>query len=168
MKSGWMLSTPIRARVRYTSEKGLFQLVKNPCGRCTMSLVFGELRRWSRLCPNRNLHRGARRLRRNLLRFIRWAPTHRALTSRVARVTSPNMTNKASVDADIAAALAETERAGLKLVLTIRNGLVFFAAILIIATQGVERGVFGAAIASIFLLVGLAFQAVVATSNDRT
>ena len=50
------------------------------------------------------------------------------------------MTNKASVDADIAAALAEMERAGLKLVLTIRNGLVFFAAILIIATQGVEGG----------------------------
>ena len=68
---------------------------------------------------------------------------------------------------DIDKALADTERAGLQLVLTIRSVIVFAALIGILATQGFERGLFGAGLVSIFLVIGLIYRAIVVLRRDR-
>ena len=68
---------------------------------------------------------------------------------------------------DIDRALAETERAGLSLVLTIRSAIVFIGLVSILLTQGIDRGLFGASIVLIFLVVGLAYRALVVLRRDR-
>ena len=66
------------------------------------------------------------------------------------------------------AILARTERAGLRLVLIIRSAIVFLWLSSILLTQGIERGIFGASIAAVFLVIGLAYLAVVIAERDRT
>lgn len=77
------------------------------------------------------------------------------------------MPGSQSADRSIDQALAETERSGLRLVLTIRTGLVFSAIVFILATQGVQRGFMGASMATVFLVVGLAYRAIVIARRDR-
>ncbi|MEM1161903.1 MAG: adenylate/guanylate cyclase domain-containing protein, partial [Pseudomonadota bacterium] len=63
--------------------------------------------------------------------------------------------------------LAETERAGLRLVLTIRSAIIVFAILLILVPQGLERGIFGASVAFVFLAIGLAYRTLVVLRRDR-
>ncbi|MEM9062501.1 MAG: adenylate/guanylate cyclase domain-containing protein [Pseudomonadota bacterium] len=68
---------------------------------------------------------------------------------------------------DIEAALSDTERAGLSLVLTIRTVLVVIVIVGVIGSQGIERGLFGASFALIFLLIGLGYRTIVIRKRDR-
>lgn len=74
---------------------------------------------------------------------------------------------RTSARPDIEAALSDTERAGLSLVLTIRSGLVLVAIFGILGTMGLERGLFGASVALIFLLIGLAYRVILLRRQDR-
>lgn len=64
-------------------------------------------------------------------------------------------------------ALADTERAGLVITLTIRSVLVAMLMVFIGATQGLATGWFGMAVASAFLLTGLAYLWLVRRRRDR-
>lgn len=77
------------------------------------------------------------------------------------------MAANTSIHQDIEAALADTERAGLSLVLTIRSVLVVIVIVGVLGTQGLERGLFGASIAVIFLLIGLGYREIVRTRRDK-
>ncbi|MEM7190635.1 MAG: adenylate/guanylate cyclase domain-containing protein [Pseudomonadota bacterium] len=77
------------------------------------------------------------------------------------------MTERASIEQDIDAALAETERAGLRVVLNIRLTIVVLAGVLIVMLQGVERGLLGAGVAFVFLSIGLVYRWVVQARRDR-
>ncbi|MEM1298867.1 MAG: adenylate/guanylate cyclase domain-containing protein [Pseudomonadota bacterium] len=73
----------------------------------------------------------------------------------------------AATQTDISDVLAETERAGLRIVLAIRNGVVGFAMLFIAVTQGFATGWFGLLVISIFLLVGLLYRWLVLRALDR-
>lgn len=75
--------------------------------------------------------------------------------------------SKAQPQADIELVLAETERAGLRIVLAIRNGVVALAMLSITVTQGLENGWFGMLVISIFLVIGLVYRWLVVREHDR-
>lgn len=77
------------------------------------------------------------------------------------------MAANTTINQDIEAALADTERAGLSLVLTIRTLLVVIVIAGVLGTQGLERGLFGASFALIFLLIGLGYRGIVRARRDR-
>ena len=72
-----------------------------------------------------------------------------------------------SIHQDIETALADTERAGLAIVLTIRSVLIGVALLAIIGTMGLDRGLFGASFALIFLFIGLGYRSIVRARRDR-
>ncbi len=78
-----------------------------------------------------------------------------------------SLTMNRSAATDIDLALAETERAGLRLVLTIRSVIVFLGLVSILTTQGWERGLYGASIVSMFLIIGIIYFIFVINRRDR-
>ncbi|MEM8752928.1 MAG: hypothetical protein AAGF90_08135, partial [Pseudomonadota bacterium] len=72
----------------------------------------------------------------------------------------------APIDAEIETALTETERAGLRLTLIVRSALVVAFAIFSIVAQPWPQGLTGAGYASIFLVSGLVYLALVQAKRD--
>ncbi len=68
---------------------------------------------------------------------------------------------------DTDATLARTERAGLRIVLMVRNTVVALMMIYALGTQGLEAGWFGAVALSVFLVIGLAYRVLVVREADR-
>ncbi|MEM0988441.1 MAG: adenylate/guanylate cyclase domain-containing protein [Pseudomonadota bacterium] len=64
-------------------------------------------------------------------------------------------------------ALAATERAGLRIVLAIRNAIVTFGILFIGVTQGLQNGWFGMSVISVFLGIGLVYRWLVVRQRDR-
>lgn len=77
------------------------------------------------------------------------------------------MTRRPDGDTGIERALASTERDGLRIVLLIRNSVVAFLMVYSVASQGLAVGWFGALIFSVFLMIGLAYRALVVREADR-
>lgn len=65
------------------------------------------------------------------------------------------------------AALAASERDGLRVVLLIRNVVVALMMLFIAVTQGLETGWFGVSVLSVFLVAGLIYHALVVRALDR-
>ncbi len=76
-------------------------------------------------------------------------------------------TESREAQSGIDAALIETERAGLRLVLTVRSVVVATLMLFIAGTQGLETGWFGALVASAFLITGLIYRALVVRRRDE-